>query len=142
MMTRIAALLLVAGWCTFAGSAHADPAPPSGPKTTIDTDGTYTVGTDIATGTYTSEGPVGDGSCYWKRINGSEIVDNALSKEPQIVQIEATDTAFRTSHCQPWQRIDCAAGCGPAQASPQDVLRDLKDFIARQQGALGAQGGH
>jgi hypothetical protein len=136
MMTRIVALLLLAGCCAFAGSAHADPAPPPGPKTTIDADGTYAVGTDIAPGTYSSAGPIGGGSCYWKRINGSEIVDNALTKEPQIVQIEETDTAFRTSQCQPWRKIDCA-DCGPAQASPQDVLGNLRDFIARQQGAMG-----
>ena len=59
------------------------------PKTTIDADGTYAVGTDIQPGVYSSAGPVGDGACYWKRVNGTNIVDNAMSKKSQIVQIDA-----------------------------------------------------
>ena len=52
--------------------APAPPAPGSAPKTTIDADGTYAVGTDIQPGVYSSAGPVGDGACYWKRVNGTE----------------------------------------------------------------------
>ena len=63
---------------------------------------------DIAPGTYESAGPVEDGACYWKRVNGSDIVDNALSKKPQFVQIDPTDTAFTTNDCQPWQKTDAA----------------------------------
>ncbi len=29
-----------------------------------------------------------------------------MSKKSQIVQIEATDTAFTTNECQPWQLTD------------------------------------
>src|ERR1700743_3967355 len=43
-------------------------APAGGPKTTIDHDGVYNVGTDIVPGVYTSAGPVGSGVCYWKRL--------------------------------------------------------------------------
>src|ERR1700712_3266425 len=43
------------------------PAPGPTPKTSIDADGTYAVGTDIAPGVYASAGPVGDGTCFWKR---------------------------------------------------------------------------
>ena len=41
------------------------PGPPPAPKTTIDNDGTYVVGTDIVPGTYTSAGPAGDIACFW-----------------------------------------------------------------------------
>jgi hypothetical protein len=122
----VAAGLILAGWVASAGVAGADPgpspAPPSpspaspapasptpgaapGPKTTIDHDGTYAVGTDIAPGTYSSAGPVGSGTCYWKRTGNPDgaLLDNAMSKKPQIVQIEPTDKAFRTAGCQPWQ---------------------------------------
>jgi hypothetical protein len=63
------------------------------------------VGTDIAPGTYASPGPIGTGTCYWKRTGNPDgaLLDNAMSKKPQIVQIEPTDKEFRTSGCQPWQ---------------------------------------
>jgi hypothetical protein len=69
----------------------------------MDHDGTYAVGTDILPGIYSSAGPVGQGACYWKRVNGSNTVDNALTKKPQVVSIEPTDTEFKTDGCQPWQ---------------------------------------
>ena len=84
------------------------PPPPPGPKTTFEGDGTYAVGTDIAPGVYQSAGPVEDGACYWKRVKGDGIVDNAMTKKPQIVQIDATDTSFTTSECQQWQKTDAA----------------------------------
>ena len=118
-------LLVFAGCCASTAIAYADPAPPPGPKSTIDHDGTYTVGTDIAPGTYSSAGPVGDGACYWKRVSGGNIVDNALSKKPQVVQIEATDTTFKTSGCQQWQLTDCMPGCGPPPVNPGDVLGQI-----------------
>ncbi|WP_115279301.1 hypothetical protein [Mycolicibacterium tokaiense] len=111
-----------------AGTAHAEPEPtpaPAGPKTSIDAGGTYAVGTDIAPGTWQSPGPVEGNACYWKRVGGDQILDNAMSKKAQAVQIEATDTAFTTSGCQPWQKTDCAPGCLPAPASPLDVLGQL-----------------
>ncbi|AXN44757.1 hypothetical protein DSM43518_01015 [Mycobacterium marinum] len=101
-----AAGLLLAGWAGSMGVAAADPQPaPPAPKTTMDHDGTYAVGTDIVPGTYTSAGPVGDGTCYWKRMSNPDgaLIDNAMTKRPQVVQIEPTDKAFKTSGCQPWQ---------------------------------------
>src|SRR5258708_5690490 len=102
----VAATMLVAGWSMAAGAASADPpspAPtppaPAAPKTTIDTDGTFKVGTDIAPGTYASAGPVDGRTCYWKRMSDAasdNVIDNALSKKPQIVQIDATDASFKT----------------------------------------------
>ncbi|AQA03386.1 hypothetical protein BVC93_14260 [Mycobacterium sp. MS1601] len=122
----LSALALV-GLCA-AGTAYAEPQPtpaPDGPKTSIDSGGTYAVGTDIAPGTWQTAGPVEGDACYWKRVGGDEILDNAMSKKAQAVQIEATDTTFTTNGCQPWQKTDCAPGCLPAPASPLDVLSQL-----------------
>lgn len=123
-----ASTLALVGVFAASGIALADPEPaepPPGPKTTIDANGTYAVGTDILPGTYQSPGPIEGGVCYWKRVNGTEFVDNAMSKKPQVVQIEAGDTAFMTSDCQPWLKTDCAPGCLPAPASPLDILSQL-----------------
>ena len=113
--------LMIAGWAASAGVAGADPdqtPPPSpppaaspgdppapGPKATIDKDGIYNVGSDIAPGIYSSGGPVNNGTCYWKRTGNPDgnIIDNSMSKKPQVVQIDPTDKAFKTSGCQPWQ---------------------------------------
>jgi hypothetical protein len=129
--TAIAALV-VAMFGT-AGIAQADPAPADGPRTTIDGDGTYAVGTDIAPGTYSSAGPVGDSACYWKRLNGSTVLDSALTKKPQVVQIGADDSAFKTVNCQPWQTVDCAPSCLPAEEAPHDVVGELRSFLASHQ---------
>jgi hypothetical protein len=126
--------MVVAGCCAATAIAWADPTapstptPPPAPKTVIDSDGTYTVGTDIVPGTYRSAGPVAGGVCYWKRVNGDKIVDNALTKKPQVVTIEPTDTAFKTDRCQPWQKTDCQAGCDTPQPPP-DLPGDLRDFL-------------
>jgi len=137
--TAVAAAALIAlSWGAAAGLASADPpAPPPGPqapgpppgpqapgpKTTIDHDGTYAVGTDIVPGTYTSAGPLDKGVCYWKRLgpgdDGNQVVDNAMSKKPQVVRIDPTDKAFKTDGCQPWQKDD-AATPDPGK-SPADV---------------------
>lgn len=72
----------------------------------MDHDGTYVVGKDIEPGTYASPGPTEGSRCYWKRVGGDDgatILDNALSSKPQLVQIQPTDTAFKTNDCQPWQ---------------------------------------
>ena len=138
-MSRIAvaAALLVIGWSASTAVAYADPAPPApppGPKTSFG-DGTYAVGTDIQPGVYQSAGPVGDGACYWKRVNGDGIVDNAMTKKPQTVQIEAGDTTFKSSECQEWQKTDAAP---PPPGNPADLLGQLGLLIGR--GALGGGG--
>jgi hypothetical protein len=110
------------------------PGPPAqaaapGPKTTIDHDGSFTVGTDIVPGVYTSAGPAQGHTCYWKRTNGSDIVDNAMSKKPQVVQIDPTDKTFKTDGCQPWQKNDAASvdpGKSPAEVKTQmDILNAI-----------------
>jgi hypothetical protein len=141
-----AALVSVSAWLPT-GLAGADPAPPptppkppgpaasaDGPRTSIDEDGTYTVGTDIVPGVYSSAGPVGDGACYWKRRKDEQTVDNSMSKKPQVVQIEPDDTTFRTSRCQPWQLVECPPTCPPPPQPPpllpgMGLPGQLRDFM-------------
>jgi hypothetical protein len=85
------------------------PPPPFAPKTTMETDGTYRVGTDIVPGTYRSGGasPEGESDCYWARLNSlnpTHIINNNLSTGPQVVTIQPSDTAFLTHSCLPWQK--------------------------------------
>jgi hypothetical protein len=134
-----AALLIAAG--VSAGHVSAQPsseepapptdpsaaaAPPAAPKTTIDSDGTFAVGTDIVPGTYASAGPVPDGVCYWKRTSGDSLVDNAMSKKPQVVQIQSGDTSFTTNDCQPWQLTNAPV---PPEGSATDILAQLGKLI-------------
>jgi hypothetical protein len=121
----VAAAIVLVGCAASTATAQADPTPAPAPgptKTTIDADGTYAVGKDIQPGVYSSAGPVGDGACYWKRVNGTNIVDNAMTKKAQIIQIDPTDTAFTTSQCQPWQLTDEPV---PPQPGPGDLLGQL-----------------
>lgn len=154
-----AAALILAGWCTTSGVAGADPhgpGPPpgpapgpspspspaqqsgSGPKTTIDHDGTYTVGTDLVPGVYTTAGPVKNGTCYWKRLGNAgtnDIIDNSMSKKPQVVQIAPTDKAFKTDGCQPWQKDDAATPeptKAPGGAGLLDIIGSLINPSAGQ----------
>src|SRR5271169_4294517 len=130
----VAATLVLAGWTAGQGIASADPPPPpSEPKTTIDSDGTYLVGTDIEPGTYSSAGPVGSGTCYWKRLSspkGSDIIDNAMSTKPQVVQIDPSDTAFKTDGCQPWQQTDSpsADATTPAEIPASTAQAQLHSY--------------
>jgi hypothetical protein len=141
----VVATLALAGCGASAGIASADPPPPpSQPKTTIGGDGTFLVGTDIVAGTYSSAGPVGSGRCYWKRLSslkGSDIIDSAMSSKPQVVQIDPSDTAFKTDGCQPWQKTDSANADGKTPDVPplsaQNQLRTDIDTLnagARQFG--------
>jgi hypothetical protein len=132
---------MLLGWGSAAGLASADPPAPSpapkpgtapaGPKTTIDHDGVFAVGTDIVPGVYTSAGPVGNGVCYWKRLgdDAKQPIDNAMSKKPQIVRIDPTDKTFKTDGCQAWQKDDSAVpdpGKSPADAGlPLGILNSL-----------------
>lgn len=84
------------------------PPPPPGPKTSIDSDGTYAIGTDIQPGVYRTAGPVRTGrDCYYKRLasfDSSDIIDNEGTSGPQVVEILPSDVAFSTSNCQPWEK--------------------------------------
>ncbi len=96
--------------------------------TTIDHDGTFTVGTDIVAGTYSSAGPVDSGTCYWKRLAADQsTIDNALTKKPQTVEILPSDNAFKTNGCQAWQLTDAAA---PAAVPPQLAGLQFQGMLA------------
>ena len=56
-------------------------------------------------------------------MNGSNIIDNAMSKKSQVVQIDAKDTAFKTSSCKPWQLTPDAVP--PASQPPLMGLAQL-----------------
>lgn len=106
----------------------------------MDHDGTYAVGTDITPGTYTSAGPVDGGACYWKRSGGptgTDILDNAMSKQPQIVQIQASDTSFKTTGCQPWARTEAPA---PVPAHPLLGLLQLRGYLGTVNAGAGQIG--
>lgn len=118
------------------------PTPPTAPKTSIDADGTYAVGTDLAPGVYSTLGPVGDGTCFWKRTGNPDgaTIDNALTKKPQTVEIASDDKAFKTSGCQPWQLSDASApppapGLAPALAGMQ-----LQAYMAQLNANASASG--
>jgi hypothetical protein len=149
-----AAALVVAVMGALPGVAAADPTTPAptpaptpanGPapalKTTVDADGVYAVGTDIVPGVYTSAGPVGDGTCFWKRLGADgATLDNALTKKPQTVVIDPTDQSFKTNGCQPWQLSDAppppqASGLGPALAGLQ-----LQAYMAQLNARAAASG--
>ncbi len=148
--SAVAAAAVAVGFWASIGLAQADPAPtPSptpapatgpapgpGPKTTIAANGTYNVGSDIAPGTYSSAGPIENSACYWKRTSGDTMVDNAMTKKPQVVTIAPTDTSFTTTDCQPWQLADCSQGCAPTNAgSPSDILGQLGTFLLPRMGS-------
>lgn len=136
---------MLAGCLAAAPVALAQPEPPPSPDpapaadelaTTIDANGTYAVGTDIAPGVYQSAGPLEDRACYWKRTAGDELVDNALTKKPAVVEIKPTDTSFTTSECQVWQLTNLPP---PPEPPPGDLLGQLTKLIAG--GVLSGGGG-
>ncbi|WP_144206083.1 hypothetical protein [Mycobacterium tilburgii] len=119
-----------------APSASPSPAPAPA-KTVMDKDGLYAVGTDIEPGIYSSAGPVDDGTCYWKRTANPDgaLIDNSLTKKPQVVRIDPTDKAFKTDGCQPWQLTPDATPppdvSGPvAGAQVQGIIGDINGLLA------------
>ncbi len=65
------------------------------------------------------------------------LIDNAMSKNPQIVQIDPTDALFKTDGCQPWTQTDeapPAPGGLPAligQAQLGAIMGDLNNRAAQ-----------
>jgi len=135
-----AAAVLPTAAVATADPTTAAPTPPTVPQTTMDHAGTYAVGTDIVAGTYASAGPVEGDKCYWKRIGGDDgktTLDNALSGKPQVVQIDPTDTAFKTNGCQPWQLTDAPL---PAQTPPWLSQLQLRHYLDVINGLAGQSG--
>jgi hypothetical protein len=133
----VAAALALTGLWASAGIALGEPTepapPPPGPKTAIDTDGTYAVGAELQPGVYKSAGPIEGSACYWKRSNGDKMVDNGLTKRAPIVVIEPTDTSFTTSDCQVWQLTDCSqVKCPPPPGAPNPAIGPLLSVLGSQ----------
>jgi hypothetical protein len=99
------------------------------------------VGKDIMPGTYSSAGPVGNGACYWKRTGNPDgnLIDNAMSKKPQVVQIDAGDKAFKTSGCQPWQNT---GGTPPGDVPGPVAGAQLQANLGILNGLLAPNGQH
>lgn len=138
----VAAAVVAASVLPAAGPATADPTSPAPtmPQTVMDHAGTYAIGTDIVAGTYASAGPVEGDRCYWRRIGGDDgntTLDNALSGKPQVVQIEPTDTAFKTNGCQPWQLTDAPP---PGQNPPWLSQLQLRHYLDVINGLAGQSG--
>lgn len=135
-----AVAVLTAGFLG-AGIASAEPepspAPAPAPASTIDKDGTYKIGVDILPGTYTSSGPIPDSACYWKRTGGDgKLIDNALTKKPASVRIEATDASFTTNECQTWTLSACGTACPPPPPppGPLEILGQLTPMLGAAKG--------
>jgi len=135
------------------GIATADPGDPSipapapvlpfapGPTPTgpLIEDGTFSVGTDIAPGVYASAGPVEGETCYWRRIGADNVtLNNALTSQPQLIAIEATDVAFKTRGCQPWQLTQ--DGIPPEEMPPWLAQLRLRNELNVLNGLAGASG--
>jgi hypothetical protein len=143
-LTKAAAAALGLTVCAlFPAIAGADPPPAPGPAPgpkPIDADGTYTVGSQIAPGSYSTAGPVGDGACHYKLTSGDNVIDNVFTKKPQVVTVGADATAFKTDGCQPWQPTDCSSGCGTPEQSPAQILGQLGGFLLPRVGSTGQSG--
>jgi hypothetical protein len=138
-----AAALGLAVCGVFPAIAGADPPPAPGPPpgpNVIDADGTYTVGSQIAPGSYSTAGPVGTGACHYKLTSGDNVIDNVYTKKPQVVTVGADATSFKTDGCQPWQPTDCTSGCGTPGLSPAQILGQLGGFLLPRVGSTGPSG--
>ena len=134
------------------GIATADPGDPSVPSPEPSTgtsaglspahliqNGTFAVGTEIAPGVYASAGPVEGETCYWRRIGADNVtVNNALTSQPQLIAIEATDVAFKTRGCQPWQLTQ--DGIPPEEIPPWLAQLRLRHELNVLNGLAGASG--
>lgn len=144
-MGRIASVLtwalLCSGTVLVTPVAAADPAPAPSPSPAPPagiSDGTYTVGKDIAPGVYASAGPLPGQVCYWRRAGADNVtLNNAMSKQPQTVQILDTDVTFRTRGCQPWQPTDALP---PGETPPWLSQLQLRHNLDILNGLAGQSG--
>ena len=63
--------------------------------------GTFSVGVDVAPGTYRTRTP--STGCVWARLNAQgQVLGGATTDGPEIVTILPTDRTFRSSNCATW----------------------------------------
>jgi hypothetical protein len=80
------------------------PIPAAGHPATTFGNGTWAVGTEIAPGTYSTQGGTG---CYWARLSGftgnaTSIIANTNATGPTTVTIDPSDVGFDTHSCGTW----------------------------------------
>jgi hypothetical protein len=90
-----------ASWIVVTGAITASPTVPFNA-------GTFIIGTDVAPGTWQSNGT--GTSCYWERLSGfdgtfSNIISNFFGSAPAVVTIASTDQGFHSSGCGVWSKI-------------------------------------
>lgn len=72
--------------------------------------GTLFVGSEVAAGTYRSQGNNG---CYWARRSGAgfeNIISNNFGNGQAVVTIEPSDRLFETSRCGDWRSTSISSG--------------------------------
>ena len=82
-------------------------------------DGSYVVGSGIATSTYQANPSRGD-YCYWARVRGtsseSDIIANHYEEDFTTVTIRPTDGLFVTNSCGTWSKVDFDARQPPGES--------------------------
>jgi hypothetical protein len=81
------------------------PTVPPGPPTSIDADGVYVVGSDIARGTWHT---TGGSQCYYARLGSTDtedILDNNNISGPATVTIGSSTKAFEISGGCTWSKL-------------------------------------
>jgi len=105
----------------------------------VEADGSYAVGSEVLPGVYASAGPVPGDVCYWRRADADgTTLANAMTKQPQVVQIEPSDAVFTTNGCQPWQPTDGVPP--PAQTPPWLAQLQLRHSLDVLNGLAGQSG--
>ncbi len=104
----------------------------------MDRDGTFAIGAEIQPGVYSSPGPMPGDTCYWRRIGADDTtLENALTKQPQTVRIDAGDIAFKTNGCQTWTLTDSPL---PGQNLPWLSQLQLRHSLDMLNGLAGQSG--
>jgi hypothetical protein len=81
----------------------------AGPSGSIEGDGTFLVGEDVAPGTYRAAA-ASSGNCYWARLkdlngNVNSIVANGNTSGPVLLRVAPSDYAIETTGCETFKRI-------------------------------------
>ena len=98
---------------------------------------THIVNQGISPGVYVSEGA----NCYWERLSGlggtlGEIIENDFSSGQHVVQVVATDAAFRSVGCGTWVLFGPPVGARVIGDGDWDVPRQMGAnlWVARPSG--------
>jgi hypothetical protein len=105
MRAAIATRILVGVAAPAAAIVLASPAT-AYPSGGVPGNGVFRVGTEIAPGTYYTQGPVNPRfMCTWitrRTVGGNDIADGNYTQGPQYARVPVTVAVFETFGCQPW----------------------------------------